>query len=341
MSFYSRWMLAWEEELNSRVTTRKTRPFGWGVEYLHHPLPAGGEKERLFRYADWALENSEDFYAIPAVPEFSLEGDRLTFPSAVAGEHRENNLVHGRYYPCDRTGAAVIVLPQWNADNEGHLALCRLLNRFGLSALRLSLPYHDYRRPAGMDRADGIVDANIGRTLQANRQAVLDVRLALEWLLRQGHRSIGIVGTSLGACVAFLTFVHEPRLVTAIYNLGSSWFPDVVWNGNTTPHVREGLEGNVTPEELRRLWAVISPFPLIRRMHGQKRPQLLISGRYDRTFLPEQTAEFVAECRRWQIPLRQIVLPCGHYTLGRFPFNWTDGLIICRYLRRQLKEKSR
>ena len=28
---------------------------------------------------------------------------------------------------------AVVVLPQWNADAEGHVGLCRLLNRFGIS----------------------------------------------------------------------------------------------------------------------------------------------------------------------------------------------------------------
>ena len=47
---------------------------------------------------------------------------------------------------------AVVVLPQWNADAEGHVGLCRLMNRFGLSALRLSLPYHDARMPPELRR---------------------------------------------------------------------------------------------------------------------------------------------------------------------------------------------
>ena len=42
---------------------------------------------------------------------------------------------------------AVLVLPQWNSDEQGHVGLCRLMNRFGLTALRLSLPYHDARKP--------------------------------------------------------------------------------------------------------------------------------------------------------------------------------------------------
>ena len=44
----------------------------------------------------------------------------------------------------------------------------------GVSALRLSLPYHDVRMPPELTRADYIVSANVGRTAQVNRQAVLD-----------------------------------------------------------------------------------------------------------------------------------------------------------------------
>ena len=336
MGWYGRWISAWERDLNLRVTNRQRRPFEWGLDYLEGVNRQGDPVAEMRRYAAWAFHHSADFYSNTRVPPFSLDGDLLTFPSAVESPFPENNTVYGRYFPAKSSRAAVLVLPQWNADEQSHLGLCRLLNRFGLSALRLSLPYHDRRRPADLERADYMVDANIGRTLQANRQAVTDVRLAVEWLVRQGHPAVGLIGTSLGACIGFLAMVHESRLASAVYNLGSNWFADVVWHGNTTPHVREGLQEKVGLEELRQYWAAISPFPFIERLSGQNRPSLLISARYDYTFLPDHTRLFVDECRRCRVPLRQITLPCGHYTLGRFPFNWMDGLIICLYLRRQL-----
>jgi len=46
-------------------------------------------------------------------------------------------------------------------------ALCLMINRFGVSALRLSKPYHDIRRPAELERSDYAVSSNIGRTLAA------------------------------------------------------------------------------------------------------------------------------------------------------------------------------
>ena len=95
---------------------------------------------------------------------------------------------------------AVVVLPQWNADPEGHVGLCQLFARFGITALRLSLPYHDARRPPELERADYIVSANVGRTLQANRQAVLDARRAVALARARGIRADRHHG-------------HEPRLV--------------------------------------------------------------------------------------------------------------------------------
>src|SRR4029078_8925551 len=99
----------------------------------------------------------------------------------VTTPHPENNVVHARYFPdrSERGGRrAVVVLPQWNADAGGHVGLCRLLHRFGVSALRISLPYHDARMPPELRRADYIVSSNLGRTAQVCRQAVLRTRRA-------------------------------------------------------------------------------------------------------------------------------------------------------------------
>ena len=138
------------------------------------------------------------------------------------------------------------MIPQWNADADGHVGLCRLLNRFGMSALRLSLPYHDARMPPELKRADYIVSANVGRTIAINRQAVLDARQAIAWLHQQGYESIGILGTSLGSCLAMLTTAHEPLVKAAALNHISPYFADVIWKGLSTAHVRETLDGQST-----------------------------------------------------------------------------------------------
>src|SRR5437899_12887841 len=66
--------------------------------------------------------------------------------------------------------------------------------------------------PPELHRADYIVSANVARTVQVCRQAVLDARRAIAWLAARGYERIGILGTSLGSCLALLTTAHEPLI---------------------------------------------------------------------------------------------------------------------------------
>jgi dienelactone hydrolase len=331
----------WERRLASAQNNRIVRPFEWGLDWIDGSSGDDGPKDRLSAWAAEALRSSESFFALPPCDRFSLDGERLTFPSAVETPHASNNTVHARYFPdwSPRGRArAVLVLPQWNADAEGHVGLCRLLNRFGVSALRLSLPYHDARKPAELTRADYIVSANVGRTAQVCRQAVLDARRAIGWLATQGYESIGILGTSLGSCLAMLTAAHEPLIRAAALNHISPYFADVVWDGLSTAHVRKGLDGHIGLEELRHIWMPISPFPYLDRIRGKK--ILLVYARYDLTFPVDLSEDLVAAFRELGIPHEVAVLRCGHYSTGKAPFKFVDGWILTRFLRRALNASS-
>jgi dienelactone hydrolase len=330
----------WERRLAAAADGRVVRAFDWGSDWIAHEESASGEvtpAQRLEAWASAMLADSDRFFALAPCDEYELRNDRLTFPSAVRTPHPENNTVRARLFA--ETSArgrrrAVVVLPQWNADADGHVGLCRLINRFGITALRLSLPYHDDRMPPELRRADYIVSANVGRTAQVCRQAVLDARRAIAWLAGQGYDSIGILGTSLGSCLAMLTAAHEPLLRAAALNHISPFFADVVWEGLSTAHVRHGLEGHVELDQLRRLWLPISPFPYLDRVRGKR--VLLVYARYDLTFPVHLSKMLVDEFRRREIPHDVAVLPCGHYSTGVTPFKWMDGLVLCRFLNRNL-----
>jgi dienelactone hydrolase len=328
----------WERRLAASASDRVNRPFDWGAEWLDVERHNGTEFAGLLEHwADRAVADSDRFYAVEPDGAFELRGDRLTFPSAVTTPHAENNTVHARYFP-DRSPQgrrrAVLVLPQWNADAEGHVGLCRLLNRFGLTALRLSLPYHDARMPPELRRADYIVSANVGRTVQVCRQAVLDARCAIAWLARQGHESVGILGTSLGSCLSMLTAAHEPLVRAAALNHISPYFADVVWEGLSTAHVRASFDGNIDLDCLRRIWMPISPFPYLERVRGKR--VLLVYARYDLTFPVHLSKLLVAEFQRRDVPHQLKILPCGHYSSGVTPFKWMDGIALARFLSRAL-----
>jgi hypothetical protein len=192
--------------------------------------------------------------------------------------------------------------------------------------------------PPELHRADYIVSANVARTLQVCRQAVLDARRAIAWLAAQGYQRIGILGTSLGSCLALLTTAHEPLIRVQALNHISPHFADVVWRGLSTRHVREGLDGHIELDLLRTLWRPISPRWYLERLRDRK--TLLVYAHYDLTFPVDLSQDLVAAFRDLDIPHQVATLRCGHYTTGKAPFKFVDGWILTRFLKKEFLQSS-
>jgi dienelactone hydrolase len=338
----ARWMHTRERRIARRDTNRLVRPFDWGADHVGAHARGQTARALVAEHAARAVERSEEFFALPPITDYKLTGDVLTWTSAVRTPAPENDTVRARFFPPVKANAnaarrAVVLLPHWNAQPESHAELGRICARLGIAALRLSLPYHDERRPAELERADYLVCSNVGRTLQSMRQAVLDARAAVHWLHRQGYERIGIMGTSIGSCTAFLTFVHEPLIRAGVFNHVSGYFADVVWHGLSTEHVRAGLVDHVTLAELRRHWLPISPLAYMTRLAAlPPRPMRFISARYDLTFPADLSRDMIAALRTTGHPFDTHWLPCGHYTLGHAPWKYLDGWKIVTFLRKHL-----
>lgn len=275
----------------------------------------------------------------------------LRWTSAVKTGIAENDLANARWYPAQpgtgfvdqRTGRrrrqAMIVMPQWNADAFSHNTLCSLFNRWGISCLRLSKPYHDVRRPPELERSDYAVSSNIGRTIAAARQAVVDVRSAVDWLESQGYDQFGVLGTSLGSCYAFLAAAMDQRIEVCAFNHASTWFGDVVWTGQSTRHVRASLEHEgLTREDVREILAGISPMSFMNAYsRSADRHTLVVHATYDLTFLRELSLEVLKSFDEYGIPYVSKVLPCGHYTTGETPYKYIDGWYLGSFVWRAFR----
>jgi hypothetical protein len=256
------------------------------------------------------------------------DAEFLRFTSAILSAHPENDKVNARWYPAPHSSLpagkpkqAIVVMPQWNADAISHNALCTLFNRFGISALRLSKPYHDIRRPAELERSDYAVSANVGRTIAACRQAVVDIRSCLDWLETQGFTQFGVLGTSLGSCYAFIAAAHDPRLRICAFNHASTWFGDVLWTGQSTRHIRVAFEqAGLNQSQVRQIFKGISPI-----------------AKYDLTFPPESSLDVLANFDRFNVDYVSKVLPCGHYTIGETPYKFIDGWYLGSFVYRAFR----
>jgi hypothetical protein len=275
----------------------------------------------------------------------------LRFTSPIQTRYPENDTVNARWYPAPagsqkgRPKQAIIVMPQWNADAFSHNALCTLFNKFGISALRLSKPYHDIRRPAELERSDYAVSSNIGRTTAACRQAVIDIRCCLDWLEAQGYQQFGVLGTSLGSCYAFIAAAHDARIEVCAFNHASTQFGDVVWTGQSTRHIRAAFEdAGLSQEDVRAVFRAVSPTSYMDQFAAHSKRVLVVHATYDLTFLEEFSLDVLKNFDRLGVDYVSKVLPCGHYTTGETPYKYLDGWYLGSFVYqafKRLRERGR
>ena len=359
-------MYDWEHRLTSVDNNRVVRPLEWGVEWARDwpcrngvppgQVPANPEKFFL-DYNHRVVADSDEFYSYKPPTDFRLEkrevqvfstrevpdpkleakvkgtfAEFLRFTSPVRTPYPENDQVNARWFPA-KGRRAIVLLPHWNSDAISYVSLCRMFNLMGIAVLRLTMPYHDIRMPAEIQRADYAVSANIGRTLNAVRQGVVDIRCCLDWLEQQGYDKLGIVGTSLGSCYAFIATAHDPRIRVAAFNHASTYVADVVWHGQSTRHIRQGIEQQIDLDRLRQAWLAVSPMSYFKQFARWPRKSLIIYAKYDLTFLPELSRQTVEEFERHGLDHKVAVLPCGHYTTGETPYKYMDAWHMMSFLR--------
>ena len=106
----------WERRLAAAATNRVPRPFDWGLDWLaDQSLPSALPREALQQWGEETVARSADFYAVEPASDYALDGDILTFTSAIDTPHPENNVVRARFFPDNSPRGrkrAVLVLPQ-------------------------------------------------------------------------------------------------------------------------------------------------------------------------------------------------------------------------------------
>jgi dienelactone hydrolase len=365
MNWFARRIHRYETRRWQTDDNRLVRPFAWGLEHIGGPSEHPDPRAFLRDYARQAIENSRDWYSTTPADDYRLDAENvLTFTSSIESPWPENNTVHAQFFPArtrvkgnssghgfsrardghqqgalapeGHRGPAVLILPNWNAKWHGQRGLGEWLQRFGITALKMSLPYHDRRMAEGHERADQLVGPNIGLTLQANRQAVQDARRCLRWLEQQGFSRLGILGTSIGSSIGYITLVHDPALRAGGFFHVSTYFADVVSQGMTTAHVWESMRHHVTVDELRQYWAPVSPMPYVERGLGAGKNAFMVYGKYDPTFLPALTEQMLTALRRHNPHPRTLALHCGHYSLELPPFSHIAGYRMLTFLRQAL-----
>jgi hypothetical protein len=96
------------------------------------------------------------------------------------------------------------------------------------------------------------------------------------------------------------------------------------------------MDGQISLDELRAVWKSITPLSYVDTYARFPKKSLFIYATCDTTFLPKYSRAMLEEVRLRELPHQVVILPCGHYTMGRMPFKLLDGAQICSFLLRSL-----
>jgi pimeloyl-ACP methyl ester carboxylesterase len=263
--------------------------------------------------------------------DFAVKDSWVRFQSGIPTDVAENNIVWAKTTKSGSLDKALVIFHHWNARAR-NAQIAGFLSRRGITVVEIAMPYHFERSRPGSLHADYMLSANLGRTIQAVRQAVCDGRKLIRWLKGEGYLEISILGMSLGSWVAGLIAAHDPNVSKASLFLTGGSLADMVWTGRATRTIRSSLEPEIELADLRRAWG---PLNLETYADLLARPDLdiqIVLARRDTVVMPELSESMLRSLTNAGSRPQVLKLNCGHYSLGKLPYILYAGLSLKRFL---------
>ena len=269
-----------------------------------------------------AADKDADFYSYPVgARDFKVKQTSkgpisrldVRWPSWVRTGYPENDQARGIVFfkAAAARQPAVVVLHSWRSKNaRTEIGLCRALAERGFVSMLVILPYHMGRAPAGNDSGDMMITRDLERTARAFRQAVVDIRTAVDFLSgmdRVDPERVAIVGISLGAVVAGIAIGVEPRLKAGVLILGGGDIKTMLRESPLLFSVKRRLGDGLPSARTEELLRLMDPVTFAEGARG--RSILMVNGRHD-LFMPVASTNAL-----WEALGRPAIvwLPTGHY----------------------------
>ena len=332
---YHSWLDRWDERRARRGEEgKKTTDFVLDAERAFPGARRISSIEEFCVLADRAVANSA-FFDEPGgnYQSFERQGQWLKFPSDISTDVEENNAVWAKITDNGSFDRALVIFHHWNASSWNR-QIASFFSKRGITVVEIAMPYHFERCRPGSLHADYMLSANLGRTIQSVKQAVLDGRKLIRWLKSEGYREISVLGMSLGSWVAAIVAAHDLAVSKASLFLTAGSLADMVWTGRATRSIRDSLEPEIELTDLRRAWG---PLNLENYAHSLARPDLdlqVVLAKRDKVVLPELSESFMQRLKDAGARPDILELNCGHYSLAMPPYILLAGLSLKRFLRR-------
>lgn len=237
-----------------------------------------------------------------------------TFPTAHPSGYAVNDTVPLRVFlpATQRPARVVLILHYWGAlDLRLERTLALELNRRGIAAAIMTLPYHLSRTPAGYRSGELAIQPDPDKLVETMTQCVMDGRRAIDYLTTRPELKtdrIGLAGTSLGAVVTAMLGAIDDRITDASFLLGGVDLAHILWTSSRVQPQRDALRRKgFTEDRLRTLLAPIEPLSFLLEHHPAN--TFVIGGQFD-TVVPRSSTEDLIDALQTN---NVLWLDTGHY----------------------------
>ena len=278
-------------------------------------------------------EMSEGYYFAPMLaPEpYEVRDNRVAFHSDITTSLDSNNRFRCVISDSGSKNHAMVVFHHWYARHR-YSSLARFFASRGITVVEATLPYH-FERRADDYSEERFFNANVGQTLHAFRQAVLDGRKVVRWLRSEGYETVSVLGACFGGTVAGLIAAEEVEVDNAILIVAPSRLSELVWTSETMELLRGRMEPFISRGELRQVWNLIDLEWRAERIGRFATNFMLVFGKNDTIVHRYSSNRFVSAFKRSGYLPRVRWLDCGHSSINMFPYNVTAAWEVLRSLR--------
>ncbi len=200
-------------------------------------------------------------------------------------------------------------------DLRAEESLAYQLNKRGLAAAYLALPYHLQRTPPGYKSGQLAIVPNISSLQSYAIQSIEDVRASVDLLAQRPDISIhqlGIAGVSLGSLISELSYATNPRFQHSAFILGGANIADILWQSAAVIPVRNQLKRKGYTKKTLAFWLwPIDPSTWLKVRNRGTAPteSFIISAKFDQIMPPIGTKSLEA-----LLPNHvKLTLDTGHY----------------------------
>ncbi len=277
----------------------------------------------------WESKSLEEYYAIPeevAAPDLPDRGHRrLPTPHTHPYDCDENSHVSLEYWPGPKGWQSPVMFMLhgvMSVSDVGYRQWAKKLNSLGWGAIFFHLPYHYGRKPRRVLSGEMALTANLLRTAEGIRQAVIELRWVSRELQARGVPHLGLWATSYGGWIGSLLAVLDDRILTAMLLEPIVDVDLAIWESPATRVLRRQLRHRgISRDLVRRHMRLVCPTHHRPKLETDK--ILLAAGRFDRIAPPSSIQRLH---REWQ-GCHYLELPQGHvgYQLMPESLKWATN----------------